>query len=117
MSKFEVGKKYRGWSRNCRTSPATLIVVSIAEDRQTLLAVIENGPNPKEAFTYKVRWDNRFGEKIVTGVRGMYTVWRADKACGEATIPEGWYDREEKKIQESIKGEQENPIPLGLGRK
>lgn len=97
MSKFEVGKKYKGWSRDCWTTPATLIVVAIAEDRKTLLAVRERGGDPKEAYTYKVRWDDRFGEKIVTGERGLYSVWRADKVVGDADIPEGWFSHDKRK--------------------
>jgi hypothetical protein len=101
MSKFEVGKKYKGWCRDCWTTPATLIVVAIAEDRKTLMAVSEKGSDPKRAFTYKVRWDDRFGEKIVTGERGLYNVWRADKVMGDAEIPEGWYDEAAKRRSES----------------
>lgn len=103
MSKFEVGKKYKGWCRDCWTTPATLIVVSIAEDRKTLLAVSEKGSDPKRAFTYKVRWDDRFGEKIVTGERGLYNVWRADKVAGDAEIPEDWYSDKKRSREDGAR--------------
>lgn len=104
MSRFEVGKKYSGWSKDRWTTPPSLVVVEIAEDRKTLLAVHPTRTDPCRAYEYSIVWDDRFGEKIVSRPPHSATVvWRADKVVGDADIPEGWYEDKKRKREDGAR--------------
>ena len=104
MSKFEVGKAYNGWCRERSIKPATLVVVDIAEDRKTLLAVHPTWEDPRRAYEYHIVWDDRFGEKIVDRTTYVATVvWRADKCLGDGAIPEGWFSDKKRNREDGAR--------------
>lgn len=105
MKKFEVGKRYNGWTNAPNYNPNHhFVVVSIAEDRKTLLAVFPLSSDPLRAYEFNIVNDPRFGEKVKIPYYGRYVfVYRADKVVGDAVIPEGWFSDKARRRQEAAK--------------
>jgi len=93
-NKFEVGCKYRWWSKNPNWDGGEFIVTEIAPDRLYILVVSTNNKY-LDAKKYKVIGDGNGGEKISDHPAAYaWRVARADKGGEYVGVPDGWYSRE-----------------------